>query len=290
VVDTVNQRIRRTIISTGRTSTLAGSGSIGSNDGTGVGATFNEPKGIVVSPDGTNLFVSESRTCCSHIRQIVVATGVVTTLVSGGASGFNGPTGLATSRDGTSLYVADRNNHRVCVVIISTAAVSVLAGSGTSGYNDGTGIAAQFNEPSYVAASPDGTLLYVTDSANRRIRQIVLSTGVTTTLAGSGANGQADGIGTSATLGNYPNGLGISPDGTYLYFADTQNALIRQIAVSTGAVTTLAGTGTGGFADGFGTDASFSWPYSVTVSSLNSHVFVVEYNNHRVRAITLPFD
>ena len=73
----------------------------------------------------------------------------------------------------------------------------------------------------------DGTNLYVADKINHRIRKIVISTGVVTTLAGDGSQGLGDHTtGTSATF-TYPHG--ITTDGTNLYVADQSNHRIRKI-------------------------------------------------------------
>ncbi|MCB1302827.1 MAG: hypothetical protein KDK37_01035, partial [Leptospiraceae bacterium] len=67
---------------------------------------------------------------------------------------------------------------------------------------------------------------YVADSGNNRIRKIEKSTGVVTTLAGSGSSGSADGTGTAAT---FNNPFGITTDGTFLYVSDAGGNLIRKI-------------------------------------------------------------
>ena len=77
------------------------------------------------------------------------------------------------------------------------------------------------------------------DYRNHLIRKIVISTGAVTTLAGTGSSGSANGTGTSASF-NPPEG--ITTDGTNLYVADSGNHLIRKIVISTGVVTTVAGT------------------------------------------------
>ena len=110
--------------------------------------------------------------------------------------------------------------------------VTTLAGSGTNTFADGTGTAASFNYPRSIIS--DGTNLYVADNNNHRIRQIVISSGVVTTLAGSGDEGSADGSGTSASF-NGP--IAISSDGTNLYVSDYLGHTIRKIALR-GTVTT----------------------------------------------------
>ena len=72
----------------------------------------------------------------------------------------------------------------------------------------------------------DGTSLYVAGYTSKLIRQIVISTGVVTTLAGSGSYGSTNGTGTASSF-SYPRG--ITTDGTNLYVSDAANQLIRQI-------------------------------------------------------------
>ena len=213
--------------------TLAGSaGMSGSADGTGAAARFYGP--TYITTDGMNLYVAEFD---NHtIRKIVIATGVVTTLagsagMSGSADGtgaaarFNYPYGVTT--DGTNLYVGDFINNAIRKIVISTGFVTTLAGSaGTYGSVDGTGAAARFNMPSGITT--DGMNLYITDSANRTIRKIVIFSGTVTTLAGSaGMSGSADGTGAAARF-NCP--AGITTDGTNLYVADYLNHTIRTIS------------------------------------------------------------
>jgi len=103
--------------------------------------------------------------------------------------------------------------------------VTTLAGTArSSGSANGTGTSASFNNPSRITT--DGTNLYVADRNNHLIRKIVISTGVVTTVAGTGSTGSANGTGTSASF-YYP--VGITTDGTNLYVADTINHLIRKI-------------------------------------------------------------
>jgi len=160
-----------------------------------------------------------------------------------------------------------------------STAVTTVAGTGSSGSANGTRTSASFNQPSGITT--DGTNLYVADSMNNLIRKIVISTGVVTTVAGTGSNGSADNTtGTSASF-NYPSG--ITTDGTNLYVADSNNHLIRKIVISTGAVTTVAGTGSSGSANGTGTSASFNSPRGITSDGAN--LYVVDKDNQLIRKI-----
>jgi hypothetical protein len=282
VADYSNHLIRQIVISTGAVTTLAGTGSSGSADGTGTSASFYRPHGITT--DGTNLYVGDAN---NHlIRKIVISTGAVTTLAGTGSSGSADGTGTSASfytpqgitTDGTNLYVADQSNHLIRQIVISTGAVTTLAGTGSSGSADGTGTSASFYSPEGITT--EGTNLYVGDFSNHLIRKIVISTGAVTTLAGTGSAGSADGTGTSAS---FYRPRGITTDGTNLYVSDSQRSLIRQIVISTGAVTTLAGTGSYGSADGTGTSASFSYTNGITTEGTN--LYVGDTDNHLIRKI-----
>ena len=103
--------------------------------------------------------------------------------------------------------------------------MTTLAGSSTaSGSANGTGTAATFGYTQ--GLTNDGTNLYVVDFSNYSIRKIVISTGVVTTLAGSGTNATTDGTGTAAAFGG-PKG--ITSDGTSLYVTEFTNTTIRKI-------------------------------------------------------------
>jgi hypothetical protein len=298
ITDTVNNTIQQIVISTGAVTTLAGTaGSSGSADGMGATARFNSPQGITT--DGTNLFVTDTGN--NTIRQIVISTGAVTTLAGtagssgsadgvGSAASFNSPEGITT--DGTYLYVTDTANNTIRQISISTGIapqwtgdvagrVTTLAGAaGSSGAADGTGTAALFNSPQGITT--DGTNLYVTDTANDTVRTIVISTGVVVTIAGpAGSSGAPDGTGTAA-LFNSPEG--ITTDGTNLFVTDTGNNTIRQIVISTGAVTTLAGTaGSSGSADGTGSAARFNSPKGITTDGTS--LYVTDTANNIIRKI-----
>jgi len=283
VADTSNHLIRKIVISTGAVTTLAGTGSSGSTDNsTGTSASFYDPREITT--DGTNLYVADTKN--NLIRKIVISTGAVTTLAGTGSMGSANGTGTSASfyypqgitTDGTNLYVAEEGNHLIRKIVISTGVVTTVAGTGSSGSANGTGTSASFQFPGGITT--DGTNLYVGDYMNDLIRKIVISTGVVTTVAGTGSSGSANGTGTSAS---FQNPKGVTTDGTNLYVADMFNHLIRKIVISTGAVTTVAGTGSQGSADGTGTSASFYRPTGITTDGTN--LYVADYVNNLIRKI-----
>ena len=160
-----------------------------------------------------------------------------------------------------------------------STAVTTLAGTGDNGSANGTGTSASFYNP--FGITTDGTNLYVGDTNNHLIRQIVISTGAVTTLAGAaGFDGSANGTGGAARF-NKP--YGITTDGTNLYVGDSFNHLIRKIVIATRVVTTLAGTGSIGSANGTNTDASFLFPVPITTDGTN--LYVGDVGNSLIRKI-----
>jgi len=282
VADSDNHRIRK-ITPAGVVSTFAGTGSAGHADGTGTEAQFNYPTGVAVDSSG-NVYVGDLDN--HRIRKITPA-GVVSTLAGsteGFADGigteaqFQGPFGVAVDSSG-NVYVTDANNHRIRK-ITPAGVVSTFAGTGTAGFADGTGNTAQFNTPPGVAVDSEGNV-YVADSNNHRIRKITPA-GVVSTFAGSGTEGFENGIGTEAQF-YFPPGVAVDSSGN-VYVADFSNHCIRKITPA-GVVSTLAGTGSEGHADGTATTVQFEDPFGVAVDSFGN-VYVTDSVNHLIRKIT----
>ena len=289
VVDKDSSTIRKIVIATGAVTTLAGRSYAGAVDGTGIVAAFNAPTGITT--DGTNLYVADNGN--NMIRKIVMSTGVVTTLAgsvlagstdgTGTAASFDQPYGITT--DGTNLYVADSFNSTIRKIVISTGVVTTLAGNASlqskinaalNGTVDGIGAAATFFLP--VGITTDGTNLYVMGSSV--IRKIVIATGAVSTLAGSVMFGNKDGTGTAAA---FASPFDITTDGTNLYVPDSNNRTIRKIVISTGVVTTLAGSGAMGTTNGTGTAASFAFPMGITTDGIS--LYVADSSSNTIRKI-----
>lgn len=217
--------------------TLAGTSSAGSADGTGAAARFYRPTGLAIA-DG-NLYVADSLNCT--IRKITPAS-VVTTVAgapgrvgsadgTGAAARFYQPSGIAANPlEPFGLYVTDTSNQTIRW-ISPLGVVSTFAGSpGRYGSADGTGTEARFSDPygiTYVA--PDK--LYVADRWNHTIRTMTVArpnipTTTVSTLAGTaGQSGNVDGIGAAARF-NGPTGIAVS--GTSLYVVDAGNSVVRR--------------------------------------------------------------
>jgi len=158
--------------------------------------------------------------------------------------------------------------------------VTTLAGSGSPGFADGAGKEASFKYPAGIALDGSGNI-YLADAYNNRIRKITPA-GVVTTLAGSGKEGFADGMGKDAVF-NGPAGIAIDRDGN-IYTAEWKGHRVRKITPA-GVVTTLAGSGKAGFADGTGAGASFNTPEGVALDS-KGNVYVADSANNKIRKIS----
>jgi hypothetical protein len=127
VLDTANHRIR-TITTAGVVSTLAGSGTAGSADGTGVAASFNAPLGITVDSSFVRAPLMAGCMCVPPARAHQLGLPLLP----------------------QNVYVGDSSNHRIRKITTPAGVVSTLAGS-TFGATDATGTNAKFNFPAGVA-------------------------------------------------------------------------------------------------------------------------------------------
>ncbi len=272
VADYYNSTIRK-VTPEGVVTTLAGlAGSAGSADGTGSAARFDRPYGIAVDSTG-NVYV----TCLDGTIRKITPAGVVTTR-AGSAAGFISPSGVTVDGPG-NLFVTD-SYYNTIRKITPAGAITTLAGkSGTAGFLDATGTAAIFFKPSGVAVDGTGNL-YVTDYQYGLIRKVTVA-GVVTTIAGTAGSGNVDGTGAEARF-NHPFGIAIDGTGN-LYVADQDNNTIRRLSPSGSnwLVTTMAGNGSAGSADGAGSAARFNQPQGVAVSSAGA-LFVADTQNHRI--------
>ena len=198
-------------------------------------------------------------------------------LRDGKQSGFSDPFGVAIAKDGT-IYVADAGESNRIRKISPEGNVTTLAGGG-EGFGDGVGLSALFNTPSALALGPDGNL-FVADTGNNRIRKITPE-GQVTTVAGDGTAGYVDGPVAKAQF-NGPIGLAVSQGGD-IYVADTYNDVIRMITTE-GEVTTIAGAGAPGYADGEQKAARFDTPCGIVI--VNNTLIVADTGNDLLRRVS----
>jgi sugar lactone lactonase YvrE len=252
-------------------SVVAGNPATGYVDGVGELARFSGPSGAAVLPDGSAMLISD--TFNAVLRRLDLATGAVTTVAGrahvaavsdgiGTAARVSSPRGAAISPDGSTYWFADGPTVRK--YDIATGAVTTVAGTpNQNGFVDGVGDAVRFGFLLHdLEVSADGLTVYIADRSNSRIRTLDVTTGTVSTLAG-GAAGHADGVGTAARF-NFPGGIA-RVDST-LYVADTFNAVLRTVDLTTGQVSTIAGMpGEGGSVDGTGGAARFTTPQGLAV-------------------------
>ena len=281
-------------------SLLAGKlGGQGNADGVATEARFDNPERVAADGAG-NLYIAD--TANHTVRKLVLSgaqAGQVTTVAgvpgvpgsvdgTGSAARLDQPRGLAYDGSG-NLYVAEMANHVIRRIVVTGAQfgmVTTVAGTlGTSGSADGTGGAARFFLPEALASDGAGNL-YVADTANHTIRQIVLASAQVTTVAGlAGGRGSADGVGSTARF-NSPAGVVYDGAGN-LYVADTQNNTLRKIVLATGQVTTPAGlVGAAGSADGMGTAVRFANPRGLARDGAGD-LYIADGSNWVIRKLAV---
>jgi DNA-binding beta-propeller fold protein YncE len=274
---------------------LAGKlGGIGSSDGTGTSASFDDPTAVATDAAG-NVYVADT---ANQVIRMITPAGVVSTIAGvagmtgdndgiGTAATFNSPSGVAVDAAGQHIYVADTSNDTIRRITMPGAVVDTLAGlHGVTGSADGPGGTARFFVPEGVAVDATGNV-YVADSGNNTIRKIT-SSGMVSTLAGSpGVAGSNDGTGAAAQF-NVPTGLAVDSVTGNVYVIDYLNCTVRKVTAS-GVVTTLAGTVGGyGFADGTGSAAVFNGPEGIAIDSAAANLYVADTHNQLIRRVTLP--
>ncbi len=282
----------------GIVTTIAGTGTpgISGDGGPGASAQISNPQSVAVDLAG-NVYIADTNNY--RIRKVAAGTGVISTLAGTGVSGFLGdgglataarlnlPTGVAVGPDG-NLYIADRYNQRIRKVDLSTGVITTVAGSGAAGYGGDSGgaTAAQLNYPYGLGFDPAGNM-YIADTNNNRIRKVAAGTGIITTIAGTGASGyNGDGPAIGANLSS-PEGVAADAAGN-VYIADTNVDRIRKVAAGTGVISTVAGTGVGGFSgeNGPGISARVNGPTGMAVDGAGN-VYFADYYNQSVRKLTV---
>ena len=235
----------------------------------------------------------------SYSTLATVGLNYIRTLAGTGSAGFNGdeidatiatldtPLDLAVDQAG-DIYIADAYNHRIRKITVSTGKISTIAGTSITGYNGDKIDATKANLYLPQGVGVDGVgNVYIADSYNHRLRKVTVSTGIITTIAGTGIRGSSlDGVdATSANL-NSPASVCVDLVGN-IYIADSSNHCIKKVSASTLKITTVAGTGYPGFSgDGMvATSAQLYNPLAVAVDRVGN-LYIADSYNHRLRKVT----
>jgi uncharacterized protein (TIGR03437 family) len=201
--------------------------------------------------------------------------------IPGTSASLSTPSEVAVDAAGNAFFTSGNTVLRLDGI---TGILSLVAGNGTYGFSGDNGAAAnaQLAAPTGVAVDLAGNL-YVADGNNLRVRKV--SNGIITTVAGNGTGGYSgdNGPAVSAQL-SYPSGVAVDTSGN-LYIADNYNNCIRK--VSNGLITTVAGTGIGGFSGdgGLATSAHLTGPTGVAVDAAGN-LYIVDTGNARIRLVS----
>ena len=231
IADSCNNRIREVAAATGDITTVAGNGAsgpsgcnfggFGGDGGQARSAQLNIPTGIFVDGLG-NIYFADSFN--DRIRKVTASTGVIQTVAVG-----RPPEAVFVDGFG-NIFIANTGGNVIQEVVAATGVIQTVAGSGLAGFSGDGGPAtgAELNGPFGVLVDSSGNI-FIADTGNNRIREVIAATGVIQTVAGNGTSGFTGdgGLATSAELA-MPLGLGADQLGN-LYVADANNNRIRKI-------------------------------------------------------------
>ncbi len=281
---------------TGVINTVAGTGVAG-NSGDGGQATaaeLQQPVGLALS--GGTLFVADSQN--NEIRAVNLGSGVINPVAGNGSIGYEGdggaataaaldnPEGVAVDSSG-NILIADSYNAVIREVSATTGNITTVVGNGfASFYGDGgPATSAALHDATSVAVDSHGDL-FIADTLNDRVREVNATTGVITTVAGTGVSGSSGdgGPATAADL-NFPTAVAIDSSGN-IFIADFNNNEIREVNIATGVITTVAGDGTAGFSGngGAATAAELNHPLGVAVDS-SGNIYIADSSNQMIREV-----
>ncbi len=273
----------------GTITTIAGNGTFGFS-GDGYEAVYAQVAATDAAVDWKgNIFLADAG---NHRIRKVLPTGIITTYAGTGTAGYNGDNIAATIAelyypesitvdDTGNLYIADRSNNRIRRVD-TFGIITTIAGNGTSGFSpDGSLADTASLELYYIRLDKNGVIFF-TDNA--RIRKIDTA-GKIVTIAGTGVYGYSGdgGPATAAMINGGP--MSIDTFGN-CFIAEQGNHRVRKIDVA-GIITTVAGTGLGGYSGDWGDPllAQLKGPAGVAVAP-NGDIFISDGSNNRVRMIT----
>ena len=222
---------------------------------------------------------------------------MITTVAGNGTSGYSGDNGPATAAElyypegvavdsAGDLFIADSYGNRIREMDLSTGVITTVAGGGIAGRRR-AGHRRRTGRPLGVAMDTAGDL-FIADEGDNVVREVNQATGIITTVAGNGLRGYSgdNGQATAAEL-DEPTSVAVDSAGD-LFIADEGNDRIREVNLSTGIITTVAGNGTWGYSgdNGSATAAKLDYPTGVAVNSAGD-LFIADDGNSRIREVNL---
>ncbi|MBI3603329.1 MAG: SMP-30/gluconolactonase/LRE family protein [Nitrospirae bacterium] len=286
-------------VESGKISTLAGTGEPGhaGDRGAAVAARLNEPKSLALDGAGS-LYIADSE---NHVvRKVDIGTGIITTVAGqpdvaafqgaqesvGGSrpSDFDEDDPLGSSHAQTPEKFAQLGDLSGTVRFVTGTAVHSRRYQG----DGGAAVQATLNFPTAVALDAKGHL-YIADTMNHRVRRVDASTGVITTIVGTGQHRYSGdgGPAVSASL-NEPSALVVDPQRGCLYIADQSNNRVRKVDQATGIITTVAGTGQAAYTgDGLpATEAALAGPSGLALDP-DGRLYIADTFNGRIRMVDM---
>ena len=287
----------------GTVRTIAGTGVAGFESEGGISnlaqtTRVNNPYGIIVGPDSALYFCEVDS---GRVRRMDMNTRLLTTVAGNGEKAYRGDGSLALDASFSApheirfdaqgnLYIVSRDSHTVRRVDKSSGLVSTVAGTGEAGFSGDGGLAkaAQLRQPHSIAFDARGDLL-ICDIGNSRLRRIDMSSGIISTLSGTGertATPDSGPIAGTPLLG--PRSIDTDTDGNAYLVLREGNAVFR-LDIMGNRLQRIAGTGNRGYAgdSGAAINATFNGPKGIAYSAQDHSLYIVDTENHVIRRMSL---
>ena len=226
----------------------------------------------------------------------IYSNSLIKTIAGNGSATYSGDGGAATSasinqpfgmvRDASgNIYFSDFANNRVRK-INSSGTITTIAGNGVASSIGDGGLAtsASVNGPAGLAKDAVGNI-YIAEYYGNKIRKINISTGIITTVVGTGIAGfLGDGASAISARINGPVGIAFNNTGL-LFICDALNNRVRRALIG-GTISTFVGNGTSASSGdaGLATAASVYYPAGIAFDASNN-LYVSEYYRHKIRKI-----
>ena len=296
-----SNRVLRLDLRAKRITVVAGVGTKGhsGDGGPAKAAQLSAPHEVRFDSKG-NILVAERD---SHVvRHIDMKTQAIKTVAGTGMAGYSGDGGPAIAAQlnqphsivldsSDNVLICDINNNRVRKIDAKTGIISTFAGSGENAATPDEGgiLTSPIAAPRSIEIAPDGTM-YLILRAGNKVLALNTAQGRLRRIAGTGQLGyEGDGgpaitakFGTGTSPLNGPKGIALG--GNVLYIVDTENHAIRGINLSTGIISTVAGTGQRGDGpDGDPLTCRMARPHGVFISGRS--IYIGDSESHRIRVL-----